>query len=408
MATLTTRIEKTTVGNRLEANRPLVVIQFNSWAELERYRAEWDRLLAESPSSSIFMTPEWLASWWRAYGGGGRQLCSLAFVDAQRTTLAIAPLYLESSSRFGIKTTTLRMVGAGSGDSDDLDFIVMPGHEASVGQAFAEWFQSQKHCHICALETLPEQSKLAANLCELARQRKWKLTTEELPHLYVDLPRTWNQYVETLASDFRPLLTRYPRRLQSRFSVNISRLEKVEELVAGLQNLFTLHQMRWTGRGEPGAFADPRRRDFYLRMAKAFLQRGWLELWSLALENETVATQFCFRYRDTVSLLQEGFHPKYTAEKVGYALRAYVLQAMISTGARRYDFLGGADAYKARFGSTQGKYLNLYFAGASWKGRLILILRQRSRALKAWLKTHLPQRVVALLQRRWQRSQVNS
>jgi CelD/BcsL family acetyltransferase involved in cellulose biosynthesis len=226
--------------------------------------------------------------------------------------------------------------------------------------------------------------------------------------LYVDLPRTWNQYIEMLASDFRPLLTRYPRRLQSRFSVNISRLQRVEDLSAALQTLFTLHQMRWTGRGEPGAFADPRRRDFYLRMAKAFLQRGWLELWSLTLENETVATQFCFRYRDTVSLLQEGFHPKYTTEKVGYALRAHVLQAMIATGARRYDFLGGADAYKARFGSRQGKYLNLYFAGASWKGRLILILRQRSRALKAWLKTHLPQRVLALLQRRWQRSQVNS
>ncbi len=407
MATLTAQIENSIVGNRLEETSPLVVIQFNSWAELERYRAVWDHLLAESPSSSIFMTPEWLSSWWRAYGAG-RQLCALAFVDAQRRTLAIAPLYLERSSRFGITTTTLRLVGAGSGDSDDLDFIVLPGCEARVAQAFAKWFQSQKHCHVCALETLPEGSLFAGNLVVLARQCKWKLTTEELPHSYVELPRKWSEYVEGLASDFRPLLTRYPRRLQSRFSVDISRLQNVEDLAIGLQTLFTLHQMRWTGRGEPGAFADAQRRDFYSRMASAFLQRGWLEFWSLKLENETVATQFCFRYRDTVSLLQEGFHPKYTAEKVGYALRAHALQEMISTGARRYDFLGGADAYKARFGATQGKYLNLYFAGPSWKGRLVLIARQRSRALKAWLKTHLPERVLALLQRHSQLSPVNS
>ena len=248
---------------------------------------------------------------------------------------------------------------------------------------------------LCLMDPL-----LAGNLSGLASQRKWKLTTEELPHSYVDLPRTWTEYLGKLASDFRPLLTRYPRRLQSRFSVDISRLQKAEDLASGLQTLFTLHQMRWTGRGEPGAFADPQRRDFYSRMASAFLQRGWLEFWSLRLENETVATQFCFRYRDTVSLLQEGFHPRYTAEKVGYALRAHALQEMISTGARRYDFLGGADAYKARFGSTQGSYLNLYFAGPSWKGRLVLMARQRSRALKAWLKTHLPQRVLAALQRR--------
>jgi CelD/BcsL family acetyltransferase involved in cellulose biosynthesis len=407
MATLTAQIENSKIGDRPEETGPLVVIQFNSWVELERYRAEWDHLLAESPSSSIFMTPEWLASWWRAYGAG-RQLCSLAFVDPQRRTLAIAPLYLERRSRFGITTTTLRLVGAGSGDSDDLDFIVMPGYETRVAKAFAEWFQSQKHCHLCALETLPDGSMLAGNLCDLASQRKWKLTTEELPHSYVELPRTWTEYLEKLASDFRPLLTRYPRRLQSRFSIEISRLQKVEDLAGGLQTLFSLHQMRWTGRGEPGAFADPRRRDFYSRMASAFLQRGWLELWSLKLENETVATQFCFRYRDTVSLLQEGFNPKYTAEKVGYALRAHALQEMISTGARRYDFLGGADAYKARFGSTQGKYLNLYFAGPSWKGRLFLLARQSSRALKAWLKTHLPERLLALLQRRSQLSPVNN
>ncbi len=407
MATLTAQIENKATGKGSEETRPPVAIQFNSWEELERYRAEWDHLLSESPSSSIFMTPEWLAGWWHAYGAG-RQLCSLAFVDTQGRTLAIAPLYLERSSRFGITTTTLRLVGAGSGDSDDLDFIVMPGYEASVAQAFVEWFHSQKRSDVCALETLSDESMLAGNLCGLIHQRKWKLTAEELPHSYVDLPRTWNEYLETLASDFRPLLTRYPKRLQSRFSVDISRLQKVEGLASGLQTLFTLHQMRWTGRGEPGAFADPQRRDFYSRMANAFLQRGWLEFWSLRLGDEIVATQFCFRYRDTVSLLQEGFNPKYTAEKVGYALRAHALQEMISTGARRYDFLGGADSYKARFGSTQGKYLNLYFAGPSWKGRLVLIARQRSRAFKAWLKTHLPARVLALLQRRSQLSPVNS
>jgi CelD/BcsL family acetyltransferase involved in cellulose biosynthesis len=322
--------------------------------------------------------------------------------------LAIAPLYLERSSQFGITTTTLRLVGAGSGDSDDLDFIVLPGYEARVAQAFVEWFHSQELCDVCALETLPDESMLAGNLCGLIQQRKWKLTAEELPHSYVDLPRTWTEYLETLASDFRPLLTRYPKRLQSRFSVDISRLQKPEGLASGLQTLFTLHQMRWTGRGEPGAFSDPQRRDFYSRMASAFLQRGWLEFWSLRLENEIVATQFCFRYRHTVSLLQEGFNPKYTAEKVGYALRAHALQEMISTGARRYDFLGGADAYKARFGSTQGKYLSLYFAGPSWKGRLVLMARQRSRALKTWMKTHLPARVLALLQRRSQPSPLNS
>jgi CelD/BcsL family acetyltransferase involved in cellulose biosynthesis len=399
MATVPAHIETDAPTSPLVDSAPLAVIQINSWPELERFRADWEHLLSQSATASIFMTPEWLTSWWRAYGGS-RQLCSLAFVNSQHHTVAIAPLYLDHQSNAGFSLTTLRLVGAGSGDSDDLDFIVAPGYELAAARAFTSWFRSNRNVHICALETLPEHSLVARHLLEVTSGRNWKLAAETLPHSYVELPRAWPEYLETLASDFRPLLTRYPKRLQSRFTVNISRCENVEELDSRLQTLFTLHQMRWTGRGETGAFSNPQRRDFYSRMASAFLQRGWLEFWSLTLENEIVATQFCFRYGDTVSLLQEGFNPRYTAEKVGYALRAHVLQKMIAGGARRYDFLGGADAYKAKFGATQGSYLNLFFAGPSWKGRVLMAARAMKRAVKSWLKTHLPQSILAWLQRR--------
>jgi CelD/BcsL family acetyltransferase involved in cellulose biosynthesis len=122
-----------------------------------------------------------------------------------------------------------------------------------------------------------------------------------------------------------------------------------------------------------------------------------LEFWLLELENETVAAQFCFRYRDTVSLLQEGFHPKYAADKIGYALRAHVLQEMIRTGARRYDFLGGSDQYKSSFGAHQESYLSLHFAGSSLLGKLYLAQRRQSAQVKRWLKNKLPATVMAAL-----------
>jgi CelD/BcsL family acetyltransferase involved in cellulose biosynthesis len=157
--------------------------------------------------------------------------------------------------------------------------------------------------------------------------------------------------------------------------------------------------MRWTGRGEAGAFANERRRDFYFNMAAAFLHRGWLEFWLLELDGEIVGAQFCFRYSNTVSLLQEGFHPRYTAEKIGYALRAHVLEEMIRNGAKRYDFLGGADSYKAKFGARQENYLNMVFAGPSTVGRAYVALQQHKRKIKNWLKSRLPARMLAMLRR---------
>ena len=179
--------------------------------------------------------------------------------------------------------------------------------------------------------------------------------------------------------------------------MTFSRCENVDDLKRQLQTLFDLHQMRWTGRGETGAFAGNARRAFYQRMAAAFLQRGWLEFWLLELNGETVGAQFCFRYNDTVSLLQEGFHPKYAAEKIGYALKAHLLQEMIGSGARRYDFLGGADPYKSKFGAHQENYLNLLIAGPSRRGRIYLQVQKQKRRIKQWLKLKLPSGMVAAL-----------
>ena len=293
----------------------------------------------------------------------------------------------------------LHMVGAGSGDSDALDFIIAPGYEQMCAQTFLSWLAQECNWDICALETLPQNSLIAQHLSALTRKNGSRLYSETSPNFFIDLPPTWPQYLDALEPGFQPLLTRYPRRLQSRFNVSITRCEREGDLVSNLEALFTLHQMRWTGRGETGAFSSAERRDFYLRMAHAFQGRGWLEFWLLKLDNQIVAAQFCFRYRDTVYLLQEGFHPKYAVEKIGYALRAHVLQEMIRTGAIRYDFLGGTDAYKLKFGARCGSYLTMRLTG-TLRGRLCLAARHRKQQIKQWLKRKLPAFVPAPLGRK--------
>jgi hypothetical protein len=329
----------------------------------------------------------------------------LIFSDPTGKTVGIAPFYLEQKRSFGVSMTVLRMVGAGSGDSDALDFITAPGTERACAEGFITWLAREPKWHFCALETLPHDSLTAQHIARLVREMGWRLDSETSPNFFVALPPTWPEYLDRLEPAFRPLLTRYPKRLQSRYRVGMIRCERAKYLDGDLQTLFTLHQMRWTGRGEAGAFSNAERRDFYFRMAHAFLDRGWLEFWMLTLENETVAAQFCFRYGKTVYLLQEGFNPKYAAEKIGYALRAHVLQEMIRSGATRYDFLGGADAYKLKFGAREGSYLTLNFAGPSKPARLYLAIVRWEHQVKRWLKGKLPARVTAALRRGKQKQQ---
>jgi CelD/BcsL family acetyltransferase involved in cellulose biosynthesis len=377
----------------------LCVHVVRKWDDLKKFSSAWESLLTEIPEASIFLTPEWLGSWWRAFGRN-KDLVGLVFLDPQQETLAIALLYLEHGGIFPFRFHNLRIVGAGSGDSDALDFIVKPGAEPLVAAAFSCWLAKNTDWAVCSLETLPKNSRIGHYLQQLVETSRWRILTEDSTNYVIDLPATWQAYLQGLDPKFRPLLTRYPKRLQTRYpGVRISRCENTEELSSGLKTLFELHQMRWTRRGEPGAFSSLERRNFYSQMAEAFLRRGWLEFWRLELENKIVAAQFCFRYRDTVYVLQEGFDPKYADDKIGYALRARVLQEMIQTGARRYDFLGGDDQYKLKFGARQGGYTDLHFAGASFLGRFHLMQRQRSKQARRWVRIHLLQPLRTLVER---------
>src|SRR5262249_20848991 len=368
------------------------------WDELNRFRDAWENLLLKNSANSIFLTPEWLGSWWQTFGQEkDRNLTSLVFLDQERQVTAIMPLFQESRLFPPVQLKTLRLVGAGSGDSDALDLMVRPGFEREVVEAFLSWLSRNKVWDVCSLETLPSASAVADHLLEALSRRGWRPVKERSPNFYIDLPETWQAYLDTLDPRFRPLLTRYPRRLQSRHRMRVFRCDRLQDLPSALETLFRLHQMRWTKTGEPGAFSNPMRRKFYFRMAEEFLRRGWLEFWLLDLDNETVAAQFCFRYGTTVYLLQEGFNPNYAAEKVGYALRAHVLQQMIQTGARRYDFLGGTDAYKLKFGARQGRYLNVHFAGPSMLGRIDLAFHLWAGLARRWLKNSLPQPILDVL-----------
>src|SRR4028118_963494 len=70
----------------------------------------WNRLLKQSPSSSVFQTCEWQKTWWAVYGTG-KLLIILAEHDS--IPVSIAPLYADGGMVYFV----------GSGGSDYLDFI---------------------------------------------------------------------------------------------------------------------------------------------------------------------------------------------------------------------------------------------------------------------------------------------
>jgi CelD/BcsL family acetyltransferase involved in cellulose biosynthesis len=371
-------------------NQALSVLPYDAWEELEEKIPAWEAILDHNRSLSIFSTPEWLGSWWKAFRSNKRPSI-LAFAGADNSMAGLLPGYLEEfRSPFFTRLAGLRFVGDGTGDSDNLDLIVRPGFENACAQALLSWLTHHKHWDVCFLNTFPRNSRAAAALVDELKRGHWPCVIESSPNSAIQLPDSWRLYVESLSPSFRPLVTRYPRRLAERYQVRIHRCEDPGELSTKLEILFSLHQKRWNLVNQPGSFGSRERRAFYFEMGQSFLRKGWLEFWLMELNGVPAAAQYCFRYRDAAYILQEGFDPKFAMDKPGYALRAVMLKHLIETGVKRYDFLGGLDSHKHNWGAKPGAYLNLRFARPGSAGSLYLSCTSSMAKSKEWLRVHLP------------------
>jgi hypothetical protein len=282
-------------------------------------------------------------------------------------------------------------MGDGSLDSDNLDMPVLPGLESF----FAETVLRQLRIYgsewdICELNTLPPSSPAASLIARRCQSEGWTFFEDTRSCSAISLPKTWPAYLAGLSSEDRNNLKRYRHRLESRYRVGVTRCTRVDEIEEYLDALFSLHQGRWLSSGQHGSFGSVDRRGFYRDLAAALLSRSWLELWGLKIEEQLCAVQFAFRYGDRVYQLQEGYDHTRRSDRLGLVLRSEVLRKLIEENVTLYDFLGGADQYKARWGAKTGYYRTLQFALPFTAGSSILWIARKAAGGKVWLRQHMP------------------
>jgi CelD/BcsL family acetyltransferase involved in cellulose biosynthesis len=365
---------------------------------LEMLRPAWDELLSQYPQASIFSTWEWLAPWWRAFGAD-QQLHVMAFEDMSSRLVGLAPLSISTQATLGKKWKVLRLMGDGSGDSDNLDVPVVPQYADDVATRLLQYLEEHpKTCHFCEFNTLPATSIIANRLILLLQEKCWSYFVHEKPTSCVALPSDWEVYLDQLSGKMRKDYKYSRGKLEKQANSRVYRCARYADLPGCLEALFELHQKRWQSAGEPGSFSSVGRRRFYQDLSAVLLERSQLEFWLLEIAGKIVAADYGFRYNDTVYALQSGYDLAYGAASPGFYLKATMLKALIESGVRHYSFLRGFTESKARWNAQLSHYLHIDFAPPRSMGAIYLRIRHGSRDGEEWLRAHLPKSTWKFLQ----------
>ena len=345
-------------------------------------RQEWGELLEHSAANCVFLTWEWLYTWWW-YQAERRRLAILS-VRRHGRLVAIAPLCVAPAEpRRAMPLRRLEWLGSGSVGSDYLDVIARRGTESAVVAALAD--------HLCREELSLHLQRVLESSCagrlaaELASRGYSKDVEPGGICPYIDLRgQTWDSYLAQRSASHRYTLRRKSRRLQERFDPQFETAQNREQANRALTALFDLHDLRWDSAGGSTALHTAALRRFHREFARQAIDRGWLRLVVLRLAGQPVAALYGLRYGSVHYFYQSGFDPALRSYSLGLITLAHAIEAALGEGAREFDLLHGVEAYKFHWASDVRTLQDLWLHPPSLHGRVrraLVVLRRKLIAL---------------------------
>ena len=338
----------------------------------ESLQDEWNELVRNSDAANIFLTWEWISTWWRHFGKRAR-LHVLVMRDAGDGRLVgLLPLMQRRQPFSAGPIRELAFLGCTTAAPDHQDLIARAEYERPVVEAAVTTLTNPKMSwDLLRLEGMSAASKLLSSLpnaLPTARLLQWETHCP-----YLDLPNDWDEFFVGLDRKLQNNFRRQERRLEEHADgpVTCHQVTDSSELEAALSDLLDLHRQIRNGQGEAGSFGGEAMQKFHREVAGKFLENDWLRLYRLKVGERTIAASYCFSFAETVSLYQTGYDRNFSRYGPGARIIMFALRQAIEDGAKTFDFLRGNHPYKYQWTDLTRHDVKFRMA-ATIKGRAFL------------------------------------
>jgi CelD/BcsL family acetyltransferase involved in cellulose biosynthesis len=283
-----------------EPRDALVVDLYRSFADLAPFRAEWDDFM-EAIGAEIFLTHDWLATWWKYYGKDRPLL--IACMRHRGALIAALPLYLDRISLGAFSLRVIRIVGSIYMPVT----LTLPVQRSRLAEALPrliavvsdEWRWDLIHLGVLSgkCEVIPQIRDALASCHPLVEEPVIRQTGVQT---YFDLEADWDAYVARLNKSKRKRLKNCLKEITKNNYVVSSHLSGAEDFSVHFEAFHRQHQDHWRDRGLPGHFRDwPDAYAFHREVAATSLNRDRLRLLAIHVNGKIAGYEYMYKFAQT-------------------------------------------------------------------------------------------------------------
>jgi len=372
----------------MKTQPPYQIERHETLAQLDALEKDWSELLDEIPGIPIFLTWEWIRTWW-LYFGEGRQLWLLTARDKQGRLLGLAPLMREEYKKGLMKLGMLAFIGTGRVCPTQLNILARTSDKEGVYQAFLGFLLGQSDQWDVLRISSVAQDSIENNLLMAAGGRI--RIGAQTPSLHIPLTGSWETYLKTINRKFRRDIKSSNSKLEGDYPgmVDFACVTDPQGLNSAMEKLEELIRNRCHAKRLSTDWDNPTFTSFHRTIACLALNRGWLRLYTLTVKDSVIALVYDFRFKDCIYGYNLGFDIEWSRYNPGRLLIAYSIQAAIQEGASDYD-MGRGDAEHKFDWSDHLRMENEILFSNNWRGDLWIRLGNLERGLKIKAKQLQP------------------
>jgi CelD/BcsL family acetyltransferase involved in cellulose biosynthesis len=322
--------------------------------DLAGIASDWDALAACHSRDGFFRTPSWYGAWMKHIRPDAEPFI-ITVRDAGGSIVGLAPLCRLKYRDLGFHITALAFGGREVVSGDFLDFLAVPEQRPAVLSSMLEFlWDARSDWGLLVLGELTNNSDSLAAVEAAAQRHGCAIRLqEERTCPYIALPRSFDEYLDTLGSSSRYHIRRRIRDVEKK-GAHVEIHSEPVAVVKHLDAMVEMHLARWRKDNLPGTFGRPGFVSFLREVCTDPPAGSSSRLYMLMCNGAPAAGLLAFHFGESVLYYQAGWDPGSPVASLspGAVVMAASVRDAIESGFRYYEFLRGDEDYKSRWTKT--------------------------------------------------------